>query len=362
MSINSDFWKRMRGEHTDLIPWFGDLSYYYFSLQKRGVLPKEYEGTEGEARFYKDKKVGFCFNAPFTYQVEYTGGVSYEEHTKADGIYATYHTKYGDLTSVQTYSPATFSYAYTKHFVEDLDDLKIMAHIFEQMKYHPDYEPYHKLQELYGEDGVVVEIAPISVAPIQKLVARWAGIETTTELFCDETEDFEDCMTCIEEAQMPVFDVLAGSGAPIIEFPENLTSELSGGYFRRYNMPYYQKVIEKLHKAGKVVGIHIDGTLQPCLGMLHEAGFDIAEAVTPAPCGDVELEELRKVAGDDIFIWGGLPGALFTPAFTDEQFAAHIQRILDLNDPKMILGVADQVPPDAVEERIREVSRLIGRG
>ena len=362
MSIKSDFWKRMRGEQTDLIPWFGDLSYYLFSLQMRGVLPEKYQGMEGEAQFYRDNKVGFCFNTPFTYGVEYTNGVSYEECTKRDGIYATYHTKYGDLTSVQAYSPSTFSYAYTKHFVEEIEDLKIMAHIFESMRYHENYEPYQRMVELYGEDGVPVECAPISVSPVQKLIARWAGVETTVDLYADETEDFEDCLTCIEEAQMPVFDVIAGSGAPIIEFPENLSSELSGGFFRRYHIPYYKKVIDKLHKAGKVVGIHIDGTLQPCLGMLHEAGFDIAEAVTPDPCGDVKLEELRAVAGDDIFIWGGLPGAMFTSTFSDEQFADHINRLLALKDPKMILGVADQVPPDAVPERIREVSRIIGRG
>ena len=143
---------------------------------------------------------------------------------------------------------------------------------------------------------------------------------------------------------MPVFDVLAGSGAPLIEFPENISSEVTGSFFDRYNLPYYQRVTEVLHRAGKTVSVHIDGMLKPCLGKLHTAGFDIAEAVTPAPVGDIAVKDLREYAGEDIFIWG------------------HVQEILDLNDPRMILGVADEVPPDAVDERIREVSRLIGRG
>lgn len=362
MSIRGDFWRRMRGENTAQIPWFGDLSYYYFSLQQRGVLPKQYEGVEGEVRFYQDRRVGVCFYAPQTYQVEYIGDVRFEETTTPEGIFSCYHTRYGDLTSVQKYLPSNFSYAYTEHFVKTLEDLKVMAHIFEQMRYHPDYEPYHQRDALYGEDGIAVEIAPISVAPIQKLLARWAGVSTTVDLFADDIDAFEDCLTCIEQAQLPVFDVLAGSGARLIEFPENLSSEVAGSFFDRYHLPYYQRVIKTLHKAGKNVSIHIDGTLKPCLGKLHEAGFDIAEAVTPTPMGDVAVEHLRAVAGDKIVLWGGLPGALFTPIFTDAQFASHVQKFLDLNDPKTILGVADQVPPDAIDERVREVSRLIGRG
>ena len=76
---------------------------------------------------------------------------------------------------------------------------------------------------------------------------------------------------------------------------------------------YYKRVNEIFHKAGKYTPIHIDDRLNPCLGNLFEAGFDIAEAVTPAPLGDVELEDLRKAAGDDLIIRGALSGGLFSP-------------------------------------------------
>lgn len=362
MSVRSDFWKRIHGEATAQIPWFGDLSYYYFSLQKQGKLDPRYEGPEGEVRFYRDRHVGICFYAPQTYRVEYTQDVSFEERTTAEGIFSAYHTKYGTLESVQKYLPSNFSFAYIKHFVETPEDLQIMAHIFEHMRYHPDYEAFRQRDALYGEDGLAVELAPISVAPMQKLLTRWAGVTATVELYADEREILEDCLTRIAQAQMPVFDVLAGSGAPLIEFPENISSEIAASFFDRYSLPYYQAVTDILHRAGKVVSVHIDGTLRPCLGKLHAAGFDIAEAVTPAPVGDIALEDLRQQAGPDLFLWGGLPGAMFTPVFSDAQFEEHIRKILALNDPKLILGVADQVPPDAIDARVRQVSRLIGRG
>lgn len=363
MSMRSDLLKRLQGESTERIPWFGDLTYWYFGLQQQGLLDPKYQGIEGQIRFHKDNKVGQCFlyDVP-SYRTEYGNDVSYEETVTADGIYSTFRTKYGDLTSVQTYSPMNFSYAYTKHMVNSAEELKIMAHIFENMRYFPDYARFHHYDQLIGEDGILVEMAPINGSALQKLLARWAGVENTVELCYDETEVFEECIDIIQQAQMPVFDILAGSGAQLIEWPENLSSDVTGNLFDRYNVPYYKQVNEILHKAGKYISIHIDGRLKPCLGKLYDAGFDIAEAVTPAPLGDVELEDLRKVAGDEIVIWGGLPGGLFSPSVTDEEFEAYVRRILALNDPKMILGVADQVPPDAVEGRVREVSRLIGRG
>jgi len=362
MSMWEDLLKRLNGEHTEHIPWFADLSYYYFSRKQTGTLPHEFEGTEGEIAFYRHYRAGMCFYAPFTYKAEYTNGVSFEERTDDTGIYSVYHTKYGDLTSVQKYLPSNFSWAYTKHFVENEEDLKVMTHIFESMRYLPDYGPYRKMEALLGEDGFMVEMAPIPVSPVQKLLARWCGVENTVGIYADEPELFADCIHAMEEAQLPVFDILAGSGAEVIEFPENLSSEVTGNFFDAYNLPCYRKVADILHRAGKKVGIHIDGTLKPCLGKLSKAGFDFAEAVTPYPVGDVPLEKLRALAGEELVIWGGLPGAMFTPAFTDGQFEAHIEKLLSLKDPKMILGVADQVPPDAVEHRIREVSRIIGRG
>ena len=78
-------------------------------------------------------------------------------------------------------------------------------------------------------------------------------------------------------------------------------------------MPYYKKITQRLHSAGKKVAIHIDGSLVPCLGMLSECGFDVADAVTPKPFGDVSIQDLRHTAGKDIIIWGGLPGGVFFP-------------------------------------------------
>ena len=65
------------------------------------------------------------------------------------------------------------------------------------------------------------------------------------------------------------------------------------------------------------------------------------------------------VPGDTI-IWGGLPGIMFTPLVSDEEFEAHVKEILALmrQEPRYVLGVADQVPPNGTLERVGRVVEI----
>jgi uroporphyrinogen-III decarboxylase len=198
------------------------------------------------------------------------------------------------------------------------------------------------------------------MAPTQKLLSRWAGIEPTVNLFADYPEDYEKMAFAIEHSQGELVEILAASPAEVVILPENLSSDVTGEYlFKRFNMPYYTKIVNRLHAAGKKVAIHIDGRLKPCLGLLSQCGFDIAEAVTPVPFGDLAVEELRKYAGNDIVIWGGLPGGIFSSNFSDRYFEDYVLNVINNVDDKFVIGVADQVPPDAVPWRIRRVRELV---
>lgn len=75
----------------------------------------------------------------------------------------------------------------------------------------------------------------------------------------------------------------------------------------------------------------------------------------------MKVENLREVAGDGIVIWGGLPGALFSPLFSDEQFESHVKMVLDtfIEDKRFVLGVADQVPPDGMVSRVKMVRIMV---
>jgi len=348
----------------DRIPWFADLSYIYSSLEERGLLEKKYKGDEGYLNFHMDLGAGICFYAPFLWRTEYAKGIRYTENRDGDTKTSVWETPRGKIFSREHYSGTSFCWAYTKHFVETIEDLRIMLYIHENAEHFENYDAFEKIDRLWNGYGIACGCTPISSAPIQKLFSRWAGIENTMAIYVDNTLEFEEILERLAQSENEIFRIICASPAQYVEFPENLSSEVTGkNFFLQYNSPYYVKRNKELHAAGKLTGIHIDGTLSSCLPLLGDCGFDAAEAVTPAPVGDVRLEDLRKTAGD-IIIWGGLPGALFSPLYGEDIFESHLARTIDIakEDGLFVIGVADQVPPDGLLSRVKKVREFLDGG
>ena len=353
----------LNGRKPDRTPWYADLSYLLFSLEQRGALPEQYKGEEGYITFHRDQGAGACFYYDAQlWDTSYTGGVAYSETRDGDIKTCVFTTPRGSLVSRQKYLESSFSWAYVEHFVKNFDDLKLMLYIHEHTVYTANFAPYNQIDALWNGDGILTATPPICAAPLQKLLTRWAGVETSIMLFMEDDDTFEKICRDMQDSEDEAFDILAASDAQYVEFAENLSSEVTGrALFERFNQGYYERRTSELRAAGKFCGIHIDGTLEPCLGMLKSCGFDVAEAITPAPSGVVEPERLREAAGEGIILWGGLPGLIFTDYFREEQFVSYVKRILELFPPDsgFVLGVGDQVPPDCVFSRVRLVRDIV---
>lgn len=350
-------------KNPDRTPWFADLSYLYNSMEINGTLSRKFKGKSGYFEFHKDLGAGICFYAPFPWSLSYQDNIQYTVQENKNERTTIYKTPLGDISSTEYYLPGTYSWAIKKYFINNINDLRIMTYIHEQTLYKKNYDNYLQIKNLWSDYGIAAAMPKISSAPLQKLLARWAGVENTVNILMDHSNEFDELLIRIDNSESPVFDILCESACEYVEFAENLSSEVTGAtFFQKYNMPHYQKRNKQLHTAGKFTGIHIDGTLKPCLSMLTECGFDVAEAVTPFPIGDINISDLRKEAGKNLIIWGGLPGALFSPLYSEQQFKSHLAELLKVFPvgSGFILGVADQVPPDGLISRIKYVREVIG--
>ena len=91
-------------------------------------------------------------------------------------------------------------------------------------------------------------------------------------------------------------------------------------------------------------------------------GLDVVEAIVTAPMADVTLPEaLEKLAGK-VTLQGGIPSVIVCEeGGTRADFVRYVEEvILPLRSRRgFILGMSDNVPPNADFWRVEQVARLI---
>jgi 5-methyltetrahydrofolate--homocysteine methyltransferase len=92
--------------------------------------------------------------------------------------------------------------------------------------------------------------------------------------------------------------------------------------------------------------------------------MDVADSVCPAPMTKVSLAEYYRRWAGRITIQGGIPSnLLLAETATDEDFNGYLDRLFQAVVPgnRLILGVADTVPPDALFDRLRRIEERTGK-
>ena len=348
----------LSGNKPDRVPWFADLSYWYGATESAGRLEEKYLG-DGFFHMHKEIDVGFYLQGYFPFH-EKSEGVQFESVRNGDEVVTTMNTPMGTLTEIQQYLPVSSSYGFVKHYVEDYDDLPAFRYYIENLIYTPNYDEAFRRKDIIGDNGVVLCYTPRT--PFMQMITTFSGVENLIYLLMDYPDEMDELLSAMEEKYDIAAKIAVDSPAEMVMIPENLSSEVVGSkYYEKYLQPCERKWIAKIKNAGKYSLIHMDGTLKGLVAEVAKTGFDIIEAVTPAPVGDMALEDVADAILGNTIIWGGVPGIMFTPMVSDDEFEAFVIDILSImkTKPRFVLGVADQVPPDGLLSRVRTIAPLI---
>ena len=347
-----------KGQKPDGVPWFADLSYWHLAEQTRGTLPEEYRNEAGLARLHRDLNCGFYLQPVNPYQIESEVMIiTTQEDLRTIRILK---TPVGELREIQIYLPDSFTWAYEEHWIKSLEDLRPLRYYLENIHYRPDFPVAQRRIDLCGDNGIAILCLPR--APLSRMIVEYSGITFLSFAMLDAPKEIEATFQAMERADDECFDVVCQSPGRFVMFPDNLSSEVvSPRWFERYSLPYYQQRNEQLHAAGKFSTCHLDGIMKGLLPHLAKSGIDCVEGLTPAPVGDLEPEELRQYAGEELILWGGIPGSLFSPLHSEEVFEAYVRRYIRYHqrNSRFVLGVGDQVPPDGTLDRVRKVRQIV---
>jgi hypothetical protein len=93
---------------------------------------------------------------------------------------------------------------------------------------------------------------------------------------------------------------------------------------------------------------------------LADCGVDWVQGVCGPPQGDSTMEEARALCGSATVLWGGLAQDFLLESRTESDFenAARAAFSAAALDSRMIVGVADKVPNDALPGRLERLSQM----
>jgi hypothetical protein len=350
----------LRGTPPDRVPWLGDLAYWIPYALKSGIIDSSYAG-DGLYRLHRDLGLGFYLQGYFPFEGE-AENVDVVRTVTGATITTQWKTPVGTLRQVETELPASYTVATREHMIKNINDLKTYVYIEEHTTYRQNYGLAARRRDLVGDNGAVLCYLPKS--PYMELVALRAGIMSVVDMLGDDPDEFEECLDRLEVCADRAARLAVNSPAEFLMIPENISSEVVGKRpYHKYMERYQKKWFRAIKEAGKVSFVHMDGTMRGLLREVSEAGAAVMEALTPAPTGDIEVEDLHNWALAETILWGGIPGAYFTDHVSDAKFDEYVKRVLDTwtTTPRYVLGVADQVPPYSRPERIMRVRTLVDR-
>jgi hypothetical protein len=350
----------LEGNTPDQVPWFGDLDYWATALVARREKPEGFIRSEDYLQWHRDLGVGFYLQGYYPFVATHRNCEA-GEWKEGNRRYREIRTPAGNLRECWEYLPDSFSEAPVEYLVKSEKDLPALRSWYESTCYEKSYEFASLRRSQLEEIGVSVCYFPKS--PFMQLLTQDAGIVSLTFIERRAPEEISETLKCMKTSLDRAAHIAVESPAEILMIPENLSSDMVGpAYFEKYMRHHQEEWIRNISSAGKFSMIHMDGTLKGLLRQEASTGVTILEALTPEPAGDLPVEEWESWADNPrTILWGGIPGIYFTSMVDEEEFDRHVKHTISVmrTSPRYVLGVADQIPPDGLEERVRKVRTLV---
>ena len=307
---------------------------------------------------YNTKSVFYTIEMDVDYEVSHNGG----ETTTV------YHTPYGDLTASTHLDDAMVLAGInqphiTNPAVKDHEDYKKIAYIFDHITIKPRYEYYYLLKEPIGDRGPVVGFQYEGGSPMHGLLKEMSRFEQFWYDYFDYIEEMEECCESIRRVMREILRVVADSPSEILYVGANYDFMTTNpNMFKQYITDDLRWSSDFLHSKGKYCLTHTDGENKRLVDEYVEAHIDIADSVCPAPMTSLSLADHREAFQNKICIWGGIAAiSVLESSMTDYQFEKYVNEMLEQcgDGRRLILGVADSVPPGAKWSRMEYLNQKI---
>lgn len=377
----------IRGEPTDRIPWAPRMDLWYIAHRARGTLPDRFQNlntvqiareldvachavgadfTRPGDRDASLRALGIDNHPDYPYRVE-LHDLPIEWNDDGENLTARIQTSAGDITTHLYHTDQMRQEGISlpfvnSHAIESPDDFNAVGEIFEHLEVIPTPDAYRAFRDRVGDQGIAVARGPMVASPIHLMLHELVPMDQFFYLYNDD----RDQMQILSDRMTPFFDAaldaLVQCDAEVIFWGANYDQDLTWPpFFEAEIAPWLRRTADRLHTAGKLLLTHTDGENKGLLGQYPGCGFDVAESVCPHPMTRCTLAETRSEI-PEVTVWGGIPSiALMPSVMPDSDFSLYLDNLfgnLGKGD-HLILGVADNVPPEADLNRLKQIKGRI---
>lgn len=354
MTFKSDILALFEGGTPSRPVFLPDLTLWYEWHLARETLP-----TEWRALTLPDvaRAMGFPIWLPIAPWREGSKGVEMTTKEESGERIISWNTSVGTLRS-RWILGADGDWWQVDYPAKTAADLAGVLEIAEARTYELQPETLTHWEKIVGDDGVVA--LEIPRRPYSDLLHQFLGWSEGL-MFLREPL-VADIITVLDSKLQDLVSSIVDLPSRIVLSPDNLDGQfVSPKAFDMHIAESYRGTSDLLHRNGKRLVVHIGGPIRRLLAPLAEAGVDGLQGIAGPPQSDVPMMEARDLVGPETVLWGGISQDYLLSTYEQDQFESLVgQAVAEIQgEPRVILGVSDKVPVNAVVERLGYIKEII---
>ena len=242
--------------------------------------------------------------------------------------------------------------------VKTVADLRVLTDLIERKKYRANQEAFAEGVRRLGHRGEPTLY--LTGSGLTDLIKSHCGLVETFYFVYDHPAEVDAYLEVCDHRDDRMIDAALELPCRIFNLGDHATNELTPPpILKKYLMPRWHRIAKRLHAAGRFVHSHWDGNSGTIMACAPETHLDGIEALTPAPMGDITLEQIKKAVGDKMVVLDLLRAIDFLPGFPLDELLDFARRAIDMFAPKLILGISDEISQVGEIDKVEALSKLV---
>ena len=257
-------------------------------------------------------------NVSFDVRFKWIGGALVQERR--------FETPFGTLTAQIERDPGYGSDWVKKHYIENVEDYKIMGYIVENIVFQSQENLISQAKKDLGEDGVV--LGRMDRAPYQKLLVELANPTKFLMDLYDNPAPVRELIETMDARMDEQFNMAMESQVDIIWSPDYVTADMTPPpQFEEFLLPFYKKHGDQCKKAGKIYLVHMDGRINAIKELVAQCPFDVLDSLSFAEVsGDVPISIAKDIWPDKV-LCPNFPAPICS--YSEKEIEKYLQKVVD---------------------------------